>query len=155
MTRRVGDITGLDMTTAEDLQVVNYGIGGHYEPHFDYARVYKCSFSFLKTKYFTSRRFFVLPASKCFLNFYFFDDLRLLKPSEVKAFQGLGTGNRIATWLMYVSANLLTVIFLFFFCLWLSPFASVSSVATERGSQRLQRFGMGQPCCHLAILREF
>lgn len=37
----MGDITGLDMDTAEDLQVVNYGIGGHYEPHFDYARVYK------------------------------------------------------------------------------------------------------------------
>lgn len=40
VTRRVGDVTGLDMATAEDLQVVNYGIGGHYEPHFDYARVY-------------------------------------------------------------------------------------------------------------------
>ena len=39
MTRRVGDITGLDMATAEDLQVCNYGIGGHYEPHYDYARV--------------------------------------------------------------------------------------------------------------------
>jgi len=39
VTRRVGDITGLDMDTAEDLQVVNYGIGGHYDPHFDYARV--------------------------------------------------------------------------------------------------------------------
>lgn len=39
VTRRVGDVTGLDMDTAEDLQVVNYGIGGHYEPHFDYARV--------------------------------------------------------------------------------------------------------------------
>jgi prolyl 4-hydroxylase len=46
VTRRVGDVTGLDMATAEDLQVVNYGIGGHYEPHFDYARVYKRSFSF-------------------------------------------------------------------------------------------------------------
>lgn len=32
-------MTGLTMSTAEELQVVNYGIGGHYEPHFDFARV--------------------------------------------------------------------------------------------------------------------
>ncbi|XP_057378430.1 prolyl 4-hydroxylase subunit alpha-1-like [Daphnia carinata] len=62
VTRRVGDITGLDMATAEDLQVVNYGIGGHYEPHFDYAR-----------------------------------------KEEVNAFKDLGWGNRIATWLFYMS----------------------------------------------------
>ena len=37
--RRIEAITGLSMTTAEQLQVVNYGIGGHYEPHFDYAHV--------------------------------------------------------------------------------------------------------------------
>jgi prolyl 4-hydroxylase len=37
--RRVEDITGLTIGTAEELQVVNYGIGGHYEPHFDFARV--------------------------------------------------------------------------------------------------------------------
>ena len=37
--RRVGDLTGLSMETSEELQVSNYGIGGHYEPHFDFARV--------------------------------------------------------------------------------------------------------------------
>ncbi|EFX85841.1 hypothetical protein DAPPUDRAFT_208740 [Daphnia pulex] len=62
VTRRVGDVTGLDMATAEDLQVVNYGIGGHYEPHFDYAR-----------------------------------------KEEVNAFKDLGWGNRVATWLFYMS----------------------------------------------------
>ena len=44
------------------LQVSNYGIGGHYEPHFDFAR-----------------------------------------REEKNAFASLGTGNRIATWLFYVS----------------------------------------------------
>ncbi|XP_046656301.1 prolyl 4-hydroxylase subunit alpha-1-like [Daphnia pulicaria] len=62
VTRRVGDVTGLDMATAEDLQVVNYGIGGHYEPHFDYART-----------------------------------------ETAEAFKELGWGNRIATWLFYMS----------------------------------------------------
>ncbi|KAI4458941.1 prolyl 4-hydroxylase alpha subunit [Holotrichia oblita] len=35
--QRVEDMTRLSMETAEELQVVNYGIGGHYEPHFDFA----------------------------------------------------------------------------------------------------------------------
>lgn len=35
---RVEDMTGLTTSTAEELQAVNYGIGGHYEPHFDFAR---------------------------------------------------------------------------------------------------------------------
>ena len=60
--RRVGDATGLNMETSEELQVSNYGIGGHYEPHFDFAR-----------------------------------------REEKNAFTSLGTGNRIATWLFYVS----------------------------------------------------
>ena len=35
---RTADATGLNMETSEELQVANYGIGGHYEPHFDFAR---------------------------------------------------------------------------------------------------------------------
>ncbi|GIY48247.1 prolyl 4-hydroxylase subunit alpha-1 [Caerostris extrusa] len=59
ISQRVEDLTGLTVSTAEELQVVNYGIGGHYEPHFDFAR-----------------------------------------REEKNAFQSLGTGNRIATWLL-------------------------------------------------------
>ena len=36
---RISAITGLTMDTAEELQIANYGIGGQYEPHFDFARV--------------------------------------------------------------------------------------------------------------------
>uniref|UniRef100_A0A8B9GA70 Prolyl 4-hydroxylase subunit alpha-1 n=1 Tax=Amazona collaria TaxID=241587 RepID=A0A8B9GA70_9PSIT len=56
---RIQDLTGLDVSTAEELQVANYGVGGQYEPHFDFARA--------------------------------------------NAFKELGTGNRIATWLFYMS----------------------------------------------------
>ncbi|XP_060526427.1 prolyl 4-hydroxylase subunit alpha-1 isoform X2 [Cylas formicarius] len=62
VTRRIVDMTGLTVDTAEELQVVNYGIGGHYEPHFDFAR-----------------------------------------KDETNAFKNLGTGNRIATVLFYMS----------------------------------------------------
>jgi prolyl 4-hydroxylase len=37
--QRVAAVTGLNMETSEELQVANYGIGGHYEPHYDFARV--------------------------------------------------------------------------------------------------------------------
>lgn len=38
---RITMVTGLNVQPpyAEYLQVVNYGIGGHYEPHFDHATV--------------------------------------------------------------------------------------------------------------------
>ena len=41
MDRRIAQLTGLNVRTpyGEYLQVVNYGIGGHYEPHFDHATV--------------------------------------------------------------------------------------------------------------------
>ena len=60
--QRIEDIIGLSTETAEELQVVNYGIGGHYDTHFDFAR-----------------------------------------KEETNAFKNLGTGNRIATWLNYMS----------------------------------------------------
>ncbi|CAL8284234.1 unnamed protein product [Merluccius merluccius] len=60
--QRIEDITGLDVSTAEELQVANYGVGGQYEPHFDFGR-----------------------------------------KDEPDAFKELGTGNRIATWLLYMS----------------------------------------------------
>ncbi len=38
LTKLVEDITNLTLTTAEEWQIANYGIGGQYEPHFDFAR---------------------------------------------------------------------------------------------------------------------
>ncbi|XP_050391712.1 prolyl 4-hydroxylase subunit alpha-2 isoform X1 [Patella vulgata] len=64
--KRIEAITGLTLKTAEELQIANYGLGGHYEPHFDFARVNK-------------------------------------KKEEKDAFKSLGTGNRIATFLFYMS----------------------------------------------------
>uniref|UniRef100_A0A8C7J1E1 procollagen-proline 4-dioxygenase n=1 Tax=Oncorhynchus kisutch TaxID=8019 RepID=A0A8C7J1E1_ONCKI len=45
--QRIEDITGLNVKTAEELQVANYGVGGQYEPHFDFGRVNKASLSIL------------------------------------------------------------------------------------------------------------
>lgn len=39
MLQHVQDISGLDYTNAEDMQIVNYGLGGHYGPHFDFFTV--------------------------------------------------------------------------------------------------------------------
>uniref|UniRef100_A0AC34GPH6 Procollagen-proline 4-dioxygenase n=1 Tax=Panagrolaimus sp. ES5 TaxID=591445 RepID=A0AC34GPH6_9BILA len=60
--KRLEQMTNLEMETAEELQIANYGIGGHYDPHFDFAR-----------------------------------------KEETKAFSDLGTGNRIATVLFYMT----------------------------------------------------
>ncbi|XP_059273506.1 prolyl 4-hydroxylase subunit alpha-2 isoform X3 [Mustela nigripes] len=59
---RMQHITGLTVKTAELLQVANYGMGGQYEPHFDFSR-----------------------------------------KNEQDAFKRLGTGNRVATFLNYMS----------------------------------------------------
>lgn len=60
--QRIGDVTGLTVETAELLQVANYGVGGQYEPHYDFSR-----------------------------------------RDEPDAFKRLGTGNRVATMLNYMS----------------------------------------------------
>ncbi|XP_066501566.1 prolyl 4-hydroxylase subunit alpha-2-like isoform X1 [Hoplias malabaricus] len=60
--QRMEDVTGLSVNTAELLQVANYGVGGQYEPHFDFSR-----------------------------------------KDEPDAFKSLGTGNRVATFLNYMS----------------------------------------------------
>lgn len=39
VTKRVAHMTGLNMEGSNDFQVVNYGIGGQYEPHYDFAKV--------------------------------------------------------------------------------------------------------------------
>jgi len=37
--RRLEDFTGLSSESAEPLQLINYGIGGQYEPHYDFTHV--------------------------------------------------------------------------------------------------------------------
>ncbi|KAJ1355034.1 Prolyl 4-hydroxylase subunit alpha-1 [Parelaphostrongylus tenuis] len=63
--QRIDMMTNLNVETAEELQIANYGIGGHYDPHFDHAR-----------------------------------------KEETKSFDTLGTGNRIATVLFYMTQPL-------------------------------------------------
>ncbi|XP_067935158.1 prolyl 4-hydroxylase subunit alpha-1-like [Watersipora subatra] len=61
LSKRISAMGNVDLETAEPLQVVNYGIGGQYEPHFDHSRE---------------------------------NDPKVFKP---------GQGNRIATWMFYLS----------------------------------------------------
>ncbi|XP_073734742.1 prolyl 4-hydroxylase subunit alpha-2 isoform X5 [Callorhinus ursinus] len=79
---RMQHITGLTVKTAELLQVANYGMGGQYEPHFDFSR--RPFDSGLKTE---GNRL------ATFLNY----------KNEQDAFKRLGTGNRVATFLNYMS----------------------------------------------------
>lgn len=41
--QRITMMTDLDQTHSEMLQIANYGLGGHYEPHYDMAVVSKCA----------------------------------------------------------------------------------------------------------------
>ncbi|KAG8578957.1 hypothetical protein GDO81_010676 [Engystomops pustulosus] len=80
--RRMQAITGLTVDTAELLQVANYGMGGQYEPHFDFSR--RPFDSNLKTD---GNRL------ATYLNY----------KEEPDVFKRLGTGNRVATFLNYMS----------------------------------------------------
>lgn len=41
LNKRIEDMTGLSMRFAEKIQVMNYGLGGHYSTHYDYFEVPK------------------------------------------------------------------------------------------------------------------
>ncbi|KAM9846533.1 prolyl 4-hydroxylase subunit alpha-2 isoform 4-T4 [Aulostomus maculatus] len=79
--KRIQDITGLTVDTAELLQVANYGVGGQYEPHYDFSR-----------RPFDSNLKLDGNRLATFLNY----------KDEPDAFKRLGTGNRVATFLNYV-----------------------------------------------------
>ncbi|XP_048021669.1 prolyl 4-hydroxylase subunit alpha-2 isoform X1 [Megalobrama amblycephala] len=80
--QRIEDITGLTVDTAELLQVANYGVGGQYEPHYDFSR-----------RPFDSNLKVDGNRLATYLNY----------KDEPDAFKTLGTGNRVATFLNYMS----------------------------------------------------
>ncbi|XP_047199488.1 prolyl 4-hydroxylase subunit alpha-2 isoform X3 [Hippoglossus stenolepis] len=80
--QRIEDITGLEVDTAELLQVANYGVGGQYEPHYDFSR-----------RPFDNQLKGDGNRLATFLNY----------KDEPDAFKRLGTGNRVATFLNYMS----------------------------------------------------
>uniref|UniRef100_A0A9J8AQX1 procollagen-proline 4-dioxygenase n=1 Tax=Cyprinus carpio carpio TaxID=630221 RepID=A0A9J8AQX1_CYPCA len=80
--QRIEDVTGLTVDTAELLQVANYGVGGQYEPHYDFSR-----------RPFDSNLKVDGNRLATYLNY----------KDEPDAFKSLGTGNRVATFLNYMS----------------------------------------------------
>ncbi|RCN36364.1 tetratricopeptide repeat protein [Ancylostoma caninum] len=98
--RRVEDMTNLNQKTSEDLQVANYGLGGHYDPHFDFARIANYGIGGHYAPHFDmSTRGEKEP--------YRVNGNRiatvLFYKEEKNAFKTLNTGNRLATVLFYVS----------------------------------------------------
>lgn len=39
ISKRIEAMTGLSTESAEEFEIINYGVGGHYEPHYDYFNV--------------------------------------------------------------------------------------------------------------------
>ncbi|TRY58911.1 hypothetical protein DNTS_003118, partial [Danionella cerebrum] len=87
--QRIEDITGLSVDTAELLQVANYGVGGQYEPHYDFSR-----------RPFDSNLKVDGNRLATYLNY----------KDEPDAFRSLGTGNRVATYLNYCSLVILLLL---------------------------------------------
>uniref|UniRef100_A0A8V0ZHL9 Prolyl 4-hydroxylase subunit alpha-1 n=1 Tax=Gallus gallus TaxID=9031 RepID=A0A8V0ZHL9_CHICK len=98
---RIQDLTGLDVSTAEELQVANYGVGGQYEPHFDFGRVspVSCLHLFLLHKRCVS----LFQVANYGVGGQYEPHFDFARANEPDAFKELGTGNRIATWLFYMS----------------------------------------------------
>ncbi|KRZ67939.1 Prolyl 4-hydroxylase subunit alpha-2, partial [Trichinella papuae] len=99
--KRIHDMTNLNMETAEDLQIANYGLGGHYDPHFDHARIANYGIGGHYEPHFDmSTRDEVDPYEHGHGNRI---ATALFYKEEVNAFKSLNTGNRIATVLFYIS----------------------------------------------------